>query len=105
MFEWLFQPLHFTIILVIVLLIFSRGKLSELGGLIGKAINEPGKKFKIVLGCLIILVLFVGFLSGEGQVRQQAPRQIRTRLRVYTRYHHRRTKPYSGLQSQRGRSR
>ncbi len=48
MFEGLFQPLHLVIILVIALIIFGPGKLSEVGGSLGKAIrgfkkalNEP----------------------------------------------------------------
>ena len=51
MFEGLMQPMHLIIILVIVLIIFGPGKLSEMGGSIGKAIrgfkqamNEPEKK-------------------------------------------------------------
>ena len=51
MFEGIFQPMHLIIILVIVLLIFGPGKLSDTGGALGKAIrgfksamNEPEKK-------------------------------------------------------------
>jgi sec-independent protein translocase protein TatA len=51
MFEGLFQPMHLIIILVIVLLIFGPGKLTDVGGALGKAIrgfkqamNEPEKK-------------------------------------------------------------
>ena len=51
MFEGLMQPMHLIIILVIVLIIFGPGKLSEMGGSIGKSIrgfkqamNEPEKK-------------------------------------------------------------
>ena len=51
MFEGIFQPMHLIIILVIVLLIFGPGKLSDVGGALGKAIrgfkqavNEPEKK-------------------------------------------------------------
>ena len=40
MFEGLFQPLHLIIILVIVLVIFGPGKLSELGKGLGKSIRE-----------------------------------------------------------------
>jgi sec-independent protein translocase protein TatA len=53
MFEGLLQPMHFIIILAIVLIIFGPGKLPELGGSIGKAIkgfkqaiNEPEKKLE-----------------------------------------------------------
>ena len=53
MFEGLMQPTHLIIILVIVLIIFGPGKLTEIGGSIGKAIrgfkqamNEPEKKPK-----------------------------------------------------------
>ena len=51
MFEGLFQPAHLLIILVIALVIFGPGKLSEVGGSLGKAIrgfkkamNEPAEK-------------------------------------------------------------
>ncbi len=39
MFEGLFQPTHLIIILVIALVIFGPGKLSEVGGSLGKAIR------------------------------------------------------------------
>jgi sec-independent protein translocase protein TatA len=39
MFEGLFQPAHLIIILVIALVIFGPGKLSEVGGSLGKAIR------------------------------------------------------------------
>ena len=39
MFEGLFQPMHLLIILVIVLIIFGPGKLTEVGSSIGKAIR------------------------------------------------------------------
>ena len=45
MFEGLFQPMHLIIILVIVLLIFGPGKLTDVGGAIGKAIR--GFKLKV----------------------------------------------------------
>jgi sec-independent protein translocase protein TatA len=48
MFEGLFQPTHLIIILIIALIVFGPGKLSEVGGSLGKAvrgfkkaINEP----------------------------------------------------------------
>ena len=51
MFEGLMQPMHLIVILIIVLIIFGPGKLSEMGGSVGKAIrgfkqamNEPEKK-------------------------------------------------------------
>ncbi len=51
MFEGLFQPMHLLIILVIVLIIFGPGKLTEVGSSIGKAIRgfkkamaEPDEK-------------------------------------------------------------
>lgn len=50
MFEGAFQPMHWLVILVIVLIIFGPGKLPEIGNSIGKAIrgfkksmNEPEK--------------------------------------------------------------
>jgi len=39
MFEGLFQPTHLIIILVIALIIFGPGKLSEVGGSLGKAVR------------------------------------------------------------------
>ncbi len=39
MFEGLFQPTHLIIILVIALVVFGPGKLSEVGGSMGKAIR------------------------------------------------------------------
>ncbi len=39
MFEGLFQPTHLIIILVIALVVFGPGKLSEVGGSLGKAIR------------------------------------------------------------------
>ena len=39
MFEGLFQPSHLIIILVIALIIFGPGKLSEVGGSLGKAVR------------------------------------------------------------------
>jgi sec-independent protein translocase protein TatA len=48
MFEGIFQPLHLLVILVIALIIFGPGKLSDVGSSLGKAIrgfkkamNEP----------------------------------------------------------------
>jgi sec-independent protein translocase protein TatA len=50
MFEGLFQPFHLIVILVIALVIFAPGKLSEVGGSLGKAVrgfkkamNEPAE--------------------------------------------------------------
>jgi sec-independent protein translocase protein TatA len=50
MLEGLFQPMHLIIILFIVLFVFGPGKLSDVGGALGKAIrgfkqavNEPEK--------------------------------------------------------------
>lgn len=40
MFEGLFQPLHLLIIMGIVLIIFGPGKLSELGGSLGRGIRD-----------------------------------------------------------------
>lgn len=39
MFEGAFQPMHWLVILVIVLIIFGPGKLPEIGSSIGKAIR------------------------------------------------------------------
>ena len=39
MFSGIFQPLHLLIILVIVMIIFGAGKLSEIGGGLGKSIK------------------------------------------------------------------
>ncbi len=39
MFEGLFQPFHLLVILVIALIIFGPGKLSDVGGSLGKAIR------------------------------------------------------------------
>lgn len=39
MFEGLFQPTHLIVILVIVLVVFGPGKLSEVGGSMGKALR------------------------------------------------------------------
>ncbi len=39
MFEGLFQPTHLIIILVIALVVFGPGKLSEVGGSLGKAVR------------------------------------------------------------------
>jgi len=39
MFEGLFQPLHLVVILVIALVVFGPGKLSEIGGSLGKAVR------------------------------------------------------------------
>jgi len=39
MFEGLFQPSHLIIILIIALIIFGPGKLSEVGGSLGKAVR------------------------------------------------------------------
>ncbi len=48
MFEGIFQPTHLIIILIIALIVFGPGKLSEVGGSLGKAVrgfkkalNEP----------------------------------------------------------------
>lgn len=40
MFEGLFQPWHLMILLAVVLIVFGPGKLSELGGSLGKSIRE-----------------------------------------------------------------
>ncbi len=40
MFDGLFQPLHLIIIMVIALIIFGPGKLSEIGGSLGKGIRD-----------------------------------------------------------------
>lgn len=40
MFEGLFQPTHLILILVIVLIIFGPGKLTELGNSMGQAVRE-----------------------------------------------------------------
>jgi len=40
MFEGLFQPTHLILILVIVLIIFGPGKLTELGKSMGQAVRE-----------------------------------------------------------------
>ncbi len=39
MFEGLFQSLHLVVILVIALVVFGPGKLSEVGGSLGKAVR------------------------------------------------------------------
>ena len=39
MFEGLFQPTHLIIILVIALVVFGPGKLTEVGGSLGKALR------------------------------------------------------------------
>ena len=39
MFEGLFQPFHLLVILVIALIVFGPGKLSDVGGSLGKAIK------------------------------------------------------------------
>jgi sec-independent protein translocase protein TatA len=51
MFEGLFQPMHLIVILIIVLIIFGPGKLSEMGSSLGKALkgfkkamSEPDEK-------------------------------------------------------------
>ena len=48
MFQGLFQPMHLLIILILVLIIFGPGRLTDLGSSLGKAIkgfknsmNEP----------------------------------------------------------------
>ena len=46
MFEGLFQPMHLIIIMVIALVIFGPGKLSEIGGSMGKAIRDFKKSMK-----------------------------------------------------------
>ncbi len=46
MFDGLFQPLHLIIIMVIALIIFGPGKLSEIGGSLGKAIRDFKKSMK-----------------------------------------------------------
>jgi TatA/E family protein of Tat protein translocase len=38
--EGLFQPTHLIIILVIVMIIFGAGKLSDVGGALGKSVKE-----------------------------------------------------------------
>jgi sec-independent protein translocase protein TatA len=40
MFEGLFQPTHLILILVIVLIIFGPGKLTDLGKSMGQAVRE-----------------------------------------------------------------
>ncbi len=40
MFEGILQPTHLIIILVIVLIVFGPGKLPEIGGSLGRGINE-----------------------------------------------------------------
>ena len=46
MFDGLFQPIHLIIIMVIALIIFGPGKLSEIGGSLGKAIRDFKKSMK-----------------------------------------------------------
>jgi len=46
MFSGLFQPLHLIIILVIVMIIFGAGKLSEIGGGLAKSIKAFKKEMK-----------------------------------------------------------
>ena len=48
MFEGLFQPLHLIVIMVIALIIFGPGKLSEVGGSLGKAIRDFKKSMRDV---------------------------------------------------------
>ncbi len=45
MFEGILQPTHLIIILVIVLIVFGPGKLPEIGGSLGKSINEFKRSF------------------------------------------------------------
>jgi sec-independent protein translocase protein TatA len=40
MFEGLFRPMHLVVIFSIALIVFGTGKLSEIGGQLGKAIRE-----------------------------------------------------------------
>ena len=40
MFEGILQPTHLILILIIVLVIFGPGKLPEIGGALGKGLNE-----------------------------------------------------------------
>lgn len=40
MFEGVLQPTHLILILIIVLVVFGPGKLPEVGGAIGKGLNE-----------------------------------------------------------------
>jgi len=46
MFSGIFQPLHLLIILVIVMIIFGAGKLSEIGGGVAKSIKAFKKEMK-----------------------------------------------------------
>jgi sec-independent protein translocase protein TatA len=39
MFEGIFQPMHWLVILIIVLVIFGPGKLPEVGSSLGKAVR------------------------------------------------------------------
>ncbi len=50
MFEGLLQPTHLLIILVIILIVFGAGKLPEVGGGLGKSINEFRKGVKEATG-------------------------------------------------------
>ena len=59
MFEGLFQPTHLIIILVIALVVFGPGKLSEVGGSLGKAIRGFKKAMNEPL------------LGGEGDGKKQ----------------------------------
>ncbi len=45
MFEGILQPTHLILVLVIVLIVFGPGKLPEIGGSLGKSINEFKKSF------------------------------------------------------------
>ncbi len=46
MFEGILQPTHLIIILVIVLVVFGPGKLPEIGGALGKSMNEFRRSIK-----------------------------------------------------------
>lgn len=46
MFEGILQPTHLIIILVIVLVVFGPGKLPEIGGALGKSLNEFKRSVK-----------------------------------------------------------
>ena len=46
MFEGILQPTHLIIILVIVLVVFGPGKLPEIGGALGKSMNEFKRSIK-----------------------------------------------------------
>ena len=63
MFEGLFQPLHLLVILVIALIVFGPGKLSEVGGSLGKAV----KGFKKAMNDPLDIAEGSGLKSGGGK--------------------------------------